>query len=108
MDPARTLAAVAACPFHVLTWLDEDGYPASAAVRPAFDLGRGRITLPAPAGLPATSPAAILAGLPAAPAHPAADPAPRGPVLRGTLGPAAGGRRAFVPDVDASGGRRAA
>jgi 1,4-dihydroxy-2-naphthoate octaprenyltransferase len=45
------LAKLATYPFHVLTWVDDDGYPVSVAVVATIDAGARSASLAAPAGL---------------------------------------------------------
>ncbi len=51
LDIVHGLAKLATYPHHVLTWVDEAGYPVSVAVVAAMDAAAGRATFDAPAGL---------------------------------------------------------
>ncbi len=59
---ARTgLEKLAGYPFHVLSWVDDAGYPMSVAVTAAIDVAGGTATVDAPAGLdvPLASPLSL-------------------------------------------------
>ncbi len=45
------LRRLAGFPFALLTWVDEDGYPISAAIKPQFDAAAGSISFAQPAEL---------------------------------------------------------
>ena len=51
LDIVHGLTKLATYPHHVLTWVDEAGYPVSVAVVAAMDAAAGRATFDAPAGL---------------------------------------------------------
>jgi 1,4-dihydroxy-2-naphthoate octaprenyltransferase len=51
IDGAAGLAKLAGYPHHVLTWVDDDGYPLSVAVVAAADPATGTATFDTPAGL---------------------------------------------------------
>jgi 1,4-dihydroxy-2-naphthoate octaprenyltransferase len=50
-DAAEGLQRLTAFPFALLTWVDPDGYPMSAAIDAEIDLQAGRVTFDPPAGL---------------------------------------------------------
>ncbi len=50
LDAATGLRKLATYPFLVLTWIDADGYPMSAAVEATIDAEAGTATFAAPAG----------------------------------------------------------
>jgi 1,4-dihydroxy-2-naphthoate octaprenyltransferase len=52
LSSAAGLEKLAGYPFHIVTWVDDDGYPVSAAVSAALDPTAGSATFAAPAGLP--------------------------------------------------------
>jgi 1,4-dihydroxy-2-naphthoate octaprenyltransferase len=51
LDARGGLEKLAGYPFHVLTWVGDDGYPVSVAVEAAVDPAGGRATFAPPAGL---------------------------------------------------------
>jgi len=51
LSPADGLAKLAGYPFQVVTWVDDAGYPVSAAVGASIDVADGVATFAAPAGL---------------------------------------------------------
>jgi 1,4-dihydroxy-2-naphthoate octaprenyltransferase len=51
LDARGGLEKLATYPFHVLTWVGEDGYPVSVAVEAAIDPANGRASFAPPAGL---------------------------------------------------------
>lgn len=50
-DAAEGMRRLSEFPFALLTWVDSDGYPVSAAVKARVDTEGGRVTFTAPAGL---------------------------------------------------------
>lgn len=50
-DGAEGLRRLADFPFALLTWVDADGYPVSAAVQPTIDAATGSVSFSPPAGL---------------------------------------------------------
>lgn len=51
LDARQGLEKLATYPFHVLTWVDADGYPLSVAVSATIDAATATATFDAPAGL---------------------------------------------------------
>jgi 1,4-dihydroxy-2-naphthoate octaprenyltransferase len=51
LSPADGLAKLAGYPFHIATWVDDAGYPVSAAVGASLDAANGAASFAAPAGL---------------------------------------------------------
>jgi 1,4-dihydroxy-2-naphthoate octaprenyltransferase len=51
LDARAGLEKLATYPFHVLTWIGDDGYPISVAVEAAVEPAAGRATFAPPAGL---------------------------------------------------------
>jgi 1,4-dihydroxy-2-naphthoate octaprenyltransferase len=51
LTPAEGLGRLAGFPFALLTWVDDDGYPLSAAIEATVDQAAGRATVRQPAGL---------------------------------------------------------
>ena len=51
LTPRAGLDKLGTYPFHVLTWVGDDGYPVSVAVEATVDAARGTATWAAPAGL---------------------------------------------------------
>lgn len=51
LDARQGLEKLATYPFHVLTWVDDAGYPLSVAVVASVDAAAGSAAFPAPAGL---------------------------------------------------------
>ena len=51
LDARQGLEKLASYPFHVLTWVDADGYPVSVAVSARVDAAAGTATFVAPAGM---------------------------------------------------------
>ena len=51
LDARAGLEKLAGYPFHVLTWVGEDGYPVSVAVEASVDAAAGSAAFPPPAGL---------------------------------------------------------
>jgi len=50
LDTAQGLAKLASYPFHILTFIDRDGYPVSVAVEATIEPTAGRATFAPPAG----------------------------------------------------------
>ncbi|MBA3777770.1 MAG: prenyltransferase [Chloroflexi bacterium] len=59
MDTRTGLAKLATYPFHILTWVEADGYPVSVAVEAAIDPAAGKAGFFPPAGLAVPTDAAI-------------------------------------------------
>jgi 1,4-dihydroxy-2-naphthoate octaprenyltransferase len=51
LDASRGLEKLSGYPFHVLSWVDDKGYPMSAAIAAAINPGAGTATFVPPAGL---------------------------------------------------------
>jgi len=51
LDARQGLEKLATYPFHVLSWVDDDGYPVSVAVTAEIDPAAGTASFAAPAGL---------------------------------------------------------
>ena len=52
LDPVRGLEKLARYPFHVLSWVDDEGYPMSVAIGASISPGARTATFVPPAGLP--------------------------------------------------------
>ncbi|HLB44535.1 MAG TPA: hypothetical protein VJK49_04050, partial [Candidatus Limnocylindrales bacterium] len=50
-DGAEGVRRLAGFPFALLTWVSDDGYPISAAIRPHIDSASGHVRFAEPAGL---------------------------------------------------------
>ncbi len=51
LDPRAGLEKLASYPFHVLTWVGDDGYPVSVAIEAVVDPAGGQASFAPPAGL---------------------------------------------------------
>ena len=51
LEPGRGLEKLGRYPFHVLSWVEPNGYPMSVAIAASIDPGSGTATFVAPAGL---------------------------------------------------------
>jgi len=51
LSPADGLTRLAGYPFHIVTWVDDAGYPVSAAVGASMDVAGGSASFATPAGL---------------------------------------------------------
>ena len=59
LDAEAGLRKLASYPFHVVTWVEPDGYPVSVAVAAAIDAATGTASFVAPAGLAVATDAEI-------------------------------------------------